>query len=92
MWKWEDIYDVAKVKIGNNVWIGGNVVITPGVSIGDNVAIGVGSVVTRDIPSNVVAVGNTCRVIKEIADEDKKYYYKDRVFDEESWAKIIKDK
>lgn len=87
MWKWEDIYDVAKVNIGKNVWIGGNVV-----NIGDNVAIGVGSVVTRDIPSNVVAVGNTCRVIKEIADEDKKYYYKDRVFDEESWAKIIKDK
>ena len=53
------------VKIGNNVWIGGSVTILPGVTIGDNVTIGAGSVVTKDIPSNVVAVGNPCRVIKE---------------------------
>ena len=52
--------------MGNNVWIGGNVTVLPGVSIGDNVVIGAGSVVTKDIPSNVVAVGNPCRVIKEI--------------------------
>ena len=54
------------VTIGDNVWIGGNVVILPGVTIGDNVTIGAGSVVTRDIPSNVIAAGNPCRVIKPI--------------------------
>ena len=76
------------ITIGNNVWIGGNVVITPGVNIGDNVVIGAGSVVTRDIPANVVAAGNPCRVIKEITEADRKCYYKDRVFDEEAWANI----
>ena len=54
------------VKIGNNVWIGGNVTILPGVIIGDNTTIGVGSVVTKDIPANVVAYGNPCRVAKKI--------------------------
>ena len=54
------------IKVGNNVWIGGNVTVLLGVSIGDNVVIGAGSVVTKDIPSNVIAVGNHCRVIKEI--------------------------
>ena len=54
------------IKVGNNVWIGGNVVVLPGVTIGDNVVIGAGSVVNKDIPSNVVAVGNPCKVIKEI--------------------------
>ena len=54
------------IKVGNNVWIGGNVTVLPGVSIGDNVVIGAESVVTKDIPSNVIAVGNPCRVIKEI--------------------------
>lgn len=54
------------IEVGNNVWIGGNVVVLPGVKIGDNVVIGAGSIVTRDIPSNSVAVGNPCRVIKEI--------------------------
>lgn len=54
------------ITIGNNVWIGGNVVVLPGVTIGDNVVIGAGSVVNKDIPSNVVAVGNPCKVIKEI--------------------------
>ena len=54
------------VRIGNNVWIGGSVTILPGVTIGDNVTIGAGSVVTKDIPSNVVAVGNPCRVIKRL--------------------------
>lgn len=77
-----------EIVIGNNVWVGGNVVITPGVHIGDNVVIGAGSVVTKDIPSNVVAAGNPCRIIKNITEEDKKYYYKDRCFDDEAWAKI----
>lgn len=54
------------VTIGDNVWIGGDVVILPGVTIGDNVTIGAGSVVTRDIPSRTIAVGNPCRVIKHI--------------------------
>lgn len=54
------------VTIGDNVWIGGSVTILPGVTIGDNVTIGAGSVVTKDIPSNVVAVGNPCKVIKNL--------------------------
>lgn len=69
------------ITIGNNVWIGGNVVINPGVRIGDNVIIGAGSVVTKDIPDNMIAVGNPCRPVREITEEDRKYYYKDRVFD-----------
>ena len=54
------------VTIGNNVWIGGSVTILPGVTIGDNVTIGAGSVVTRDIPSNTIAVGNPCKVVKSL--------------------------
>lgn len=73
-------YGIA-VTIGNNVWVGGNSVINPGVTIGDNVVIGSGSVVTKDIPSNVIAAGNPCRVIREITEEDRKYYYRDREFD-----------
>ncbi len=71
------------VKIGSNVWIGGNSVVVPGVTIGDNTVIGAGSVVTKDIPANVIAAGNPCRVIREITDEDKKYYFKNREFDAE---------
>lgn len=66
------------VRIGNDVWIGSNVVILPGVSIGNNSVIGAGSVVTHDIPENVVAVGNPCRVLREINERDKEYYYKNR--------------
>lgn len=66
------------VKIGRNVWIGAGAIIVPGVTIGDNTVIGAGSVVTKDIPANVVAVGNPCRVMREINDHDKKYYYKDK--------------
>ena len=69
------------VTIGDNVWLGGNVVINPGVHIGNNAVIGSGSVVTKDIPDNVVAVGNPCKVIKRITDEDRKYYFKDKKFD-----------
>lgn len=64
------------VSIGNNVWIGGNAVINPGVSIGDNSVIGSGSVVTKDIPGNVIAAGNPCKVLRGINEEDKLYYYK----------------
>lgn len=76
------------ITIGDNVWLGGNVVVTPGVHIGNNVVIGAGSVVTKDIPDNMVAAGNPCRIIREITDADKKFYYKDREFDKEAWAKI----
>ena len=79
------------ITIGDNVWLGGNVVVTPGVHIGNNVVIGAGSVVTKDIPDNMVAAGNPCRVIREITEEDKKYYYKNRKFDEEAWTKIEKN-
>lgn len=60
------VLDEAPVTIGNNVWIGGNVTILPGVTIGDNTTIGAGSVVTKDIPANVVAVGNPCKVIRQL--------------------------
>ena len=66
------------VHIGKNCWIGAGAVILPGVSIGDNTVIGAGSIVTKDIPANVVAVGNPCRVLREIGEHDKKYYYRDR--------------
>ena len=62
------------VHIGDNVWIGGNSVINPGVKIGNNVVIGSGSVVTKDIPDNVVAAGNPCRVIRPITDKDKQFW------------------
>ena len=64
------------VHIGDNVWIGAGVIIMPGISIGSNTVIGAGSIVTRDIPENVVAVGNPCRVLREVSDRDKEYYYK----------------
>lgn len=78
------------VTIGNNVWIGGNVVIMPGVTIGDCCVIGAGSVVTKDIPAWTIAAGNPARVIRKITEEDKRYYFKDREFDEQSWAEINK--
>lgn len=76
------------VTIGDNVWIGGNTVILPGVHIGSNTVIGAGSVVTKDIPDWVIAAGNPCKVIREITEDDRKYYYKDREFDEEAWEYI----
>lgn len=63
-----------EIHIGDNVWVGGNTVINPGVTIGNNVVIGSGSVVTKDIPDNVVAVGNPCKVIRPITDKDKKFW------------------
>lgn len=69
------LYEMGKpVTIGNDVWIGGNTVINPGVTIGSNVVIGSGSVVTHDIPDNVVAVGNPCRVLREITEKDHEYW------------------
>lgn len=69
------------ITIGDNVWIGGNACIMPGVTIGDNVVIGAGSVVTKDIPDNVIAAGNPCRIIRAITEEDRDFYYRDRRFD-----------
>ena len=77
-----------EVTIGDNVWIGGNTVIVPGVHIGSNTVIGAGSVGTKDIADWVVAAGNPCKVIRKITEEDRKFYYKDREFDEESWKEI----
>ena len=69
------------ITIGDNVWIGGNVVICPGVTIGDCAVIGAGSVVTRDVPPWTVAAGNPCRVLRQITEADRDFYYKDRKFD-----------
>ncbi len=66
------------VNIGKNCWLGAGVLVMPGVTIGDNSVIGAGSVVTKSIPSNVVAVGNPCRILREINEHDKEYYYKDK--------------
>lgn len=76
------------VSIGDNVWIGGSTVILPGVHIGSNTVIGAGSVVTKDIPDWVVAAGNPCKVIRKITEEDRRYYYKDRQFDDEAWEYV----
>ncbi len=68
----------APVRIGRNCWLGAGVVVVPGVTIGDNVVVGAGSVVTRDLPDNVIAVGNPCRILREVNDRDRAYYFKDR--------------
>lgn len=78
----------VEVTIGDNVWIGGNAVILPGVKIGSNTVIGAGSVVTKDIPDWVVAGGNPCKVIRKITEADRKFYYRDREFDDEAWEEI----
>lgn len=72
------------VHIGKNCWLGAGVIVLPGITIGDNTVIGAGSVVTKDIPSNVVAVGNPCRVLREVSARDREYYYKDRRIDRDS--------
>ena len=69
------------VHIGRNCWLGAGVIVMPGVTIGDNSVIGAGSVVTKDIPENVVAVGNPCRILRPIGEHDKEYYWRDRKID-----------
>lgn len=66
------------VRIGRNCWIGAGAIILPGITIGDNVVVGAGSVVTRDLPDSVVAVGNPCRVLREVGERDRSFYFKDR--------------
>jgi galactoside O-acetyltransferase len=69
------------VTIGDNVWVGAGAVICPGVTIGENTVIGAGSIVTKDIPANVIAAGNPCKVLREINEQDKIFYYKDHKFE-----------
>lgn len=77
-----------EVSIGDNVWLGGNTVVCPGVHIGDNVVIGAGSVVTKDIPEWSIAAGNPCRVIRKITKEDQRKLFHDEEIDEEAWEMI----
>ena len=70
-----------EVHIGKNCWLGAGVVVLPGVTIGDNVVVGAGSIVTKDLPSNVVAVGNPCKVLREVNEHDREYYFKGRKID-----------
>lgn len=71
----------APVRIGKNCWLGAGVIVLPGVTVGDNCVIGAGSVVTKDIPSNSVAVGNPCKVLREVGERDEVYYFKDKKID-----------
>lgn len=66
------------VRIGKNCWLGAGVIVLPGITIGDNTVVGAGSIVTKDLPPNVVAVGNPCKVLREINEHDKEFYFKDR--------------
>ena len=79
------------VTIGNHVWIGGSVVIIPGVRIGDCCVIGAGSVVTKDIPAWSLAAGNPCRVIRKITEKDRRFYFQDKEFDETAWEQVRKE-
>ncbi len=76
----------APVRIGKNCWIGTGAIILPGITIGDNVVVGAGSVITKDLPSNVVAVGNPCKILREANERDKEYYFKNRKID---WTEIV---
>lgn len=83
-------YEYGKeVTIGDNVWIGGNSVICPGVTIGDHVVIGAGSVVTKDIPDWSVAAGNPCKVIRKITEEEKRNLFRKEEIDDEAWEDIL---
>lgn len=73
------------VRIGRNCWLGAGVIVLPGVTVGDNTVIGAGSVVTRDIPANVVAVGNPCRVLRPVGEHDREFYFRDRKIDPKLW-------
>ena len=71
----------APVHIGRNCWIGAGAILLPGVTVGDNAVIGAGSIVTKDVPASVLAVGSPCRVLREIGEHDRAYYFKDRRID-----------
>lgn len=76
------------IHIERNVWIGAGAVLVPGVTIGENSVIGAGSIVTKDIPPNVVAVGNPCRVLREISERDREYFYKNEKTDREILERV----
>lgn len=73
------------IRIGRNCWLGAGGVVVPGVTIGENTVVGAGSVVTKDLPANVVAVGNPCHVLREIGEHDREYFYKNERIDWENW-------
>ena len=81
-----DLEITKPITIGDNVYIGNNVLLMPGINIGNNVIIGAGAVVTKDIPDNVIAVGNPCRVLREVGEHDKKYFYKNEEID---WTSVL---
>ena len=84
-------YEYGKeVRIGDNVWIGGNTAICPGVTIGDCCVIGAGSVITKDIPSWTIAAGNPCRVIRDITDADRRLLFRKEEIDDEAWQDICR--
>ncbi len=78
----------SPVHIGKNCWIGAGALILPGVTIGDNVVVGAGSVVNKDLPSNVVAVGNPCKVLRPIGEKDKEFYFKNNKI---NWQEIAEN-
>lgn len=76
------------IHIGKNCWLGAGAIVLPGVTIGDNTVVGAGSVVTKDLPANVVAVGNPCRILRKISQRDAEYYYKNRKIPESLLAEL----
>ena len=81
----------APIHIGKRAWIGSHATILPGVTIGDGAIVAAGAVVTKDVPAGVLAAGNPCKVIREITEEDRRYFYKKEPFDDEVWSVINKD-
>lgn len=73
------------IHVGENCWIGAGVIVLPGITIGNNVVVGAGSIVTKDLPDNVIAVGNPCKVLRTVSEKDKEYYFKDRKI---NWEKL----
>lgn len=76
------------VHIGRNCWIGAGAILVPGITIGDHTVIGAGSVVTKDIPDRVVAVGNPCKVLREINEHDEQYYFKNKTIEKDIWERL----
>ena len=76
----------APIRIGKNCWLGAGAMVMPGITIGDNTVVGAGSVVTKDLPANVVAVGNPCRILRQIGERDRETYFRDHKIPEELLA------